>query len=100
MKEVRQEAVRFYTGIGSVKGKDGIFSSEQKLAVRVASGLNPDELDLHESEQRTMRAAAQQRMSFGGDVEMDGAADGQEEVKQSNFGMLQNLTEPHRHLEE
>ena len=28
MREVRQEAVRNYTGIGSIKGKDGIFSSD------------------------------------------------------------------------
>ena len=40
LKEIRREAVHLFTGVGSVAGKDGIFSREQKWAANKASGLS------------------------------------------------------------
>jgi hypothetical protein len=47
VKEIRQEAVQFYTGIGTAASEDGIFSKEQKWAANAASGLTQVDLDLH-----------------------------------------------------
>ena len=40
MKDIRNEAVRFYTGIGTATSEDGILSKEQKWAANHASKLN------------------------------------------------------------
>lgn len=50
LKEIRREAVHLFTGVGSVAGKDGIFSREQKWAANKASGLSQDALDLQMKE--------------------------------------------------
>ena len=40
LKEIRNEAVSFYTGIGTATSDDGVFSKEEKWAANHASELN------------------------------------------------------------
>lgn len=47
VKEVRGEAVRLYTGIGTADNKNGIFSRQEKQAASLASDLGQDLLDLY-----------------------------------------------------
>ena len=47
MKEIRTEAVRLNTGIGTADSKNGIFSREEKQAANLASELGQDMLDLY-----------------------------------------------------
>ena len=47
LKEIRKEAVRYFTGIGNYASKDGVFNRQEKSAANFASGLSKDALDLH-----------------------------------------------------
>ena len=47
VKEIRGEAVRLYTGIGTADSKNSIFSKQEKLAASLASELGQDLLDLY-----------------------------------------------------
>ena len=46
IKEIRREAVRYFTGIGMKRSEDGVFTREEKSAANFASGLSKDALDL------------------------------------------------------
>ena len=50
MKDIRKDAVRLYTGIGALTGKDGIFNKEERMAVQCASGISNDALDIYKRE--------------------------------------------------
>jgi hypothetical protein len=71
-----------YTGIGS-SAEDGIFSFEQKLAAKHASGLTSDELELYMGNRRQ-------------DDEMQGD-NGEQQVVANQLAML-SLTEPYEAL--
>ena len=47
VKEIRAEAVRLYTGIGTADSKNGIFSREEKQAANLSSELGQDMLDIY-----------------------------------------------------
>ena len=46
IKEIRREAVRYFTGIGMKKSEDGVFTRQEKSAANFASGLSKESLDL------------------------------------------------------
>jgi len=72
----------FYTGIGS-SAEDGIFSFEQKLAAKYASGLTSDELELYMGNRRQ-------------DDEMQGENE-EQQAAVNQLAML-SLTEPYEAL--
>lgn len=93
MKEIRREAVHLFTGVGSVAGKDGIFSREQKWAANRASGLSQDALDLQMKESKRPGAAGQMQVD---ESMMDGAEEaGDLQVDQRRATLLaQSLIDP------
>jgi len=45
LKEIRKEAVRLFTGVGTSTNIDGVFTRDEKRAANLASSLNQDALE-------------------------------------------------------